>query len=66
MDVVFFREFLRQGTAEGIEVCEGVLGDLGTGCAAQEETGFGVFGGFGGFFVEGSFGAGIAGFSGES
>ena len=38
--------------------------DLGAAGAAEEEGGFGVFDGFGGFLVEGSLGARVAGFAG--
>jgi hypothetical protein len=64
VDFILLGEFLGEGPAKGVEVCEGVLGDLGTGGAAEEEGSFGVLDGFGGFFVKGAFGAGIAGFSG--
>lgn len=51
MDGILFREFFCQGDTQLIEVGEGILGNLGAGCAAEEECAFGVFDGFGGFFV---------------
>ncbi len=63
MDVVLFGEFGGEGTPKRIQVCDCVLAGLGAGCAAEEEGLFGVFDGFWGFFVEGAFGAGVAGFS---
>lgn len=47
-----------------VQVSEGVLGYLRAGCAAEEKGGLGVLDGFGGPFVEGSFGARVARFSG--
>ncbi len=63
MDVVLFGELLRQRPPEGVEVCEGVLGDLGTGSAAEEECLFRVLDGLGSLLVQSSFGARIARFS---
>jgi hypothetical protein len=39
------------------------LHDLGAGRVAEEEGGFGILDGLGGFFVEGTLAARIAGFS---
>jgi hypothetical protein len=64
MDVILLGELLGERTAEGVEVGEGILGDLGTGGAPQEEGSFGVLDGFGGFLVERTLGARIARFSG--
>jgi len=44
-----------------VEVGKCVLGDLTARGAAEEEGGFGIFDGFGGFFVEGAFAACVAG-----
>ena len=55
MDGVLLGELLGEWDAELVEVCEGVLGYLRAGCAAEEEGGFGVFDCFWGFLVEGSF-----------
>lgn len=63
MDGVFLCEFLGEGLAQGKEVGEGVLGDLGAGGAAEEEDGLGVLDGFWGAFLEGPLGAGVARFS---
>jgi len=46
-----------------IEVGKCVLCDLTARGAAEEEGGFRVFDGFGGFFVEGAFAACVAGFA---
>jgi hypothetical protein len=46
-----------------VQVGQSILDNLRTGCAPEEEGGFGVFGGLGGFFVEGAFAARVAGFS---
>lgn len=46
-----------------VKIGECVLDYLRAGCAAEEEGCFGVFEGFGGFFVEGAFAACVAGFS---
>lgn len=64
MDGVLLGEFLGEWNAELVQVCEGVLGDLRAGCSTEKEGGFGVLDCFWGFFVEGSFGAGVARFSG--
>lgn len=63
MDGVFLGEFLGERDFELIQVCERVLDYLRTGCAAEEKGSFGIFDAFGGFFVESSFGACIAGLS---
>lgn len=46
-----------------VEVGHAVLDQLGAGCVAEEKGCFGVLDGFGGFFVEGALGAGVAGFA---
>lgn len=63
VDGVLLRELLGEGLAEGVELREGILGDLGAGGAAEEEGDFGVFGGFGLFLLQGALGAGVAGFA---
>lgn len=63
MDVIFLGEFLGVWAVQGVEICDGILCDLRAGCAAEEEGCFGVFGCFGGFFVEGTFGARVARFA---
>ena len=65
MDWIFLGEFLGERKVQLVQIIKGVLGYLATGCAAEEEGCFGVFGGFGGLLVEGAFAAGVAGFSGE-
>jgi hypothetical protein len=64
VDCVLFGEFLGEWETELVEVGECVLDYLRAGCAAEEEGGFGVFGGFRGFFFEGTFGSRVAGFAG--
>lgn len=51
MDLVLLGELPSQGFLERVEVCESVLGDLGTGGAAEEECLFGILNGFGGLLV---------------
>lgn len=64
VDGVLLGELLGERHAQLVQVGEGVLDDLRAGCAAQEEGRLGVLDGFGGFLVEGAFGARVAGFSG--
>jgi hypothetical protein len=63
VDLVFLGELFCEGNAQLVEVAHGILHDLGAGCVAEEEGGFGVFDRLGGFFVEGAFAARIARFS---
>ena len=63
MDLVLLCEFLCERPSERVEICEGILGDLGTGGAAEEECFFGIFNSFGSFLVQSSFGARVAWFS---
>jgi hypothetical protein len=51
VDLVLLGKLLRQRSPERVEVCEGVLGDLGTGGAAEEECLFGILNGFGSLLV---------------
>jgi len=63
VDLVFLGEFFCEGNAQLVEIAHGILHDLGAGCVAEEEGGFGIFDGLGGFFVECALAARIAGFS---
>ena len=46
VDGILLGEFLGEGLAHVVEVVEGILDELGAGCATEEETGFGVLDGF--------------------
>lgn len=54
VDGVLLGEFFGKRQAERVEVVEGILDDLGAGCAAEEEALLGVFDGFGLALLEGS------------
>lgn len=63
MDFVLFCELLGERDAQLVEVGECVLDYLRAAGAAEEEGGFGIFGGFGGLFVEGTFAACVTRFA---
>ena len=63
MDGILLSEFLGKRYAQLVKVGKGILNDLRAGCATEEKGSFGVLGGFGSFFILGTFAARIARFS---
>lgn len=63
VDGVLLGELLGEGLAEGVELVEGVLDDLGAAGAAEEEACLGVLDSLGFALLERPLGAGITGFS---
>lgn len=64
MNFVLLGELFGEGNAQLVEIAESILYDLRAGSVAEEKGGFGVLDRLGCFFVEGTFAARIAGFSG--
>ena len=63
VDGILLGELFGEGNTQLMEITKSVLDNLGAAGATEEEGGFGVLDSFWGFFVEGSFGARIAGFA---
>ena len=63
VDGVLLGELLGEGLAQGVQVGQGILGDLGAGGAPEEEAGLRVLLLLRRALLEGALGAGVTGFS---